>query len=107
MYGAELSKLSPGEQASVALDRLIDATLVAEEARDRTLDKNPEVARTLAEVQRSILQQALLGRIIDEVTTEKALKEHYATDYCQGQSLKQVRGSQVSPHTRGDAARGP
>jgi peptidyl-prolyl cis-trans isomerase C len=75
MYGAELSKLSPGEQATVALDRLIDAKLVMKAARDQKLHEDPTVKRQLAEAERRILQQALLGRVIAEATTEKALKE--------------------------------
>jgi len=103
MYGAELSKLSPGEQATVALDRLIDAKLVMNEAKDRKLDEDPAVKRQLEEAQRRILQQALLGKVIAAATTEKAVKERYAQDFAKGKGMKQVKARHILTYTQGEA----
>jgi len=103
LYGAELSKLSPGEQATVALDRLIDAKLVMNEAKDRKLDEDPVVKRQLEEAQRRILQQALLGKVIAAATTEKAVKERYAQDFAKGKGMKQVKARHILTYTQGEA----
>ena len=103
MYGAELAKLSPGEQQTVALDRLIDAKLVMNEARERKLDEDPVVKRQLEEAQRRILQQAVLGKVIAAATTEKAVKERYAQDFAKGKGMKQVKARHILTYTQGEA----
>ncbi|MFN4090475.1 MAG: peptidylprolyl isomerase [Alphaproteobacteria bacterium] len=103
MYGAELSKLSPGEQASVALDRLIDAKLVTNAARAQKLHEDATVKRQLVEAERRILQQALLGRVIAAATTEKALKERYEVDYGKGKGLREIRARHILTYTQGEA----
>lgn len=103
LYGAELSKLSPGEQASVALDRLIDAKVVMNEALARKLDQDPVVKRQLDEARRRILQQAILSKVIAEATSEKALKERYAEDYGKGKGMRQVKARHILTYTQGEA----
>jgi len=103
LYAKDLAKFSPGERASVALDRLIDARLVAEEARDRKLDKRPAVKVQLEEAERRILQQALLGDLVAEATSEKALKQRYEQDYDKGKGKKEVRARHILTYTQGTA----
>lgn len=63
-----------------ALDAIVARTLLAEGAREKGLDRQPDVAARLAEARREILASALIDRVTADALSEKALRARYETE---------------------------
>ncbi len=80
-----LSRLGPrneevaAEVRSKVLDALIDQRLVAEAAKSTGMDKQPEVARALQQVQRQVLFDAYMERIYKDMPkpTDAEVNDYY------------------------------
>ena len=77
--GKTSAELTP-EQRNLALDNLIRARLVAEEAAKEGLDKSPDTAWLLELSRLNVLQQAVSDRYLkDRKATEQELRAEYET----------------------------
>lgn len=77
--GKESAALTP-EQREQALDSLVRAELVAQQAEKEGIDRTPETASLLALARMELLQQALRQKVLDgEVPTEQELRAEYET----------------------------
>lgn len=103
IHGRSLGDLPPPERFQTALDRLIDMTLIAQAAREAGLHKDPEVRRQLAAAERDLLQGAYVARLIEQETSEKALRERYKRVYHDGKGLREVRVRHILTYVKGKA----
>jgi len=91
-----------GERAY--LDDLIRQKLLALEAQEQHLDRDPEIATRLEGARDSILGRALVEReVTDQILTEDALREYYEA-HLQGFEIPEMvraRHILVTPHAQG------
>lgn len=102
-YGEHLAGIEPGKRFEFGLERVIDMHLIARAARRADLDDDPAVKRRLAAAERAVLQEALIGRLIETETTEKALKERYDRVYHEGKGIREVQARHILTYTQGAA----
>lgn len=104
------SQRSPAAQVKppALLDALISRELLAEAAREQSLDEDSTVRACLAASEREILAQALLEKELKHATTEESLRQRYA-EQKEPLSRRQIRVRHLmvplSPDASADARR--
>jgi len=78
-----------------ALDRLIDSRLLAAEARRAGVEKDPTFKAQLAELERRLLQQTYLDRLMTEAVTEEKVAARYKERYRGGKGPREVHARHI------------
>jgi len=85
------------EQVNNLLQRQIDNTLFAQEARRLKLDQNPEVKYKIEEFTKGILTQALIEERVNKsiAVTKKEIEEYYRANQNEFQVPERVKASHI------------
>jgi peptidyl-prolyl cis-trans isomerase C len=85
------------------VNRLISSKLAAQEARREGLQKDPEYLRLMARVEEQLLERQYMLKVIDEKTTDDALKAQYNKHIAGMAGQEQVRARHILVATEADA----
>lgn len=85
------------------IDQLVDRHLLVGRARAQNLGDDPNVQRTLKQLESRVLEQAYLRRIVESKVTDEALRRRYERDKDTLGGDKQVRARHILVKTRPEA----
>jgi len=85
------------------VDQLIDRQLMVARARALKLSDDPEVKRTLRQLEARVLEQTYLRRIVEGRVTEEAVRRRYERDKDTLSGGKKVRARHILVKTRDEA----
>jgi parvulin-like peptidyl-prolyl isomerase len=94
------------EQVNNLLQRQIDNTLFAQEARRLKVDKDPEVQYKIEEFTKGILTQALLEQTVNKniAVSEQEIKQYYDANTSEFQVSERVKASHILIAVPADAS---
>ncbi len=94
------------EQVNNLLQRQIDNTLFAQEARRLKIDKDPDVQYKIEEFTKGILTQALLEQTVNKniAVTDQEIKQYYDANKSEFQMAERVKASHILIAVPADAS---
>lgn len=88
---------------NAVLEKLIDGTLAARQARAAGLEKDPEFIEALSRARVQLLEQLFIKRLLARRVTERALRRRYERDRKSMTRDKEVRARHILVRTREEA----
>ena len=77
------------------MDRLISQKLLAADGRKQNLQNDPDLRRRMAQYEERLLQETLLGRMLERQVTEAALRRRYETYAKENPGKEEVRARHI------------
>jgi peptidyl-prolyl cis-trans isomerase C len=75
--GPQVQQMPLEQIYPMLLDRMVNGMLVTEAGRKDKLDQEPEVKKQLARIEDQLIQQAYIGKVVEQQTSEEKLKDRY------------------------------
>lgn len=86
------------------VERLVDLTLLTQEARERALQNDPEVAERVEQFQIAVMREILLDRVVKEGMTEEAVRGHYDSLVAEFQPQPEIHARHILVASEEEAA---
>lgn len=88
---------------SQLVERMVEQTLVADAARKQGLHKDPDVKQRIKAIQRSLLNEAYLSRIMEAELTEEKVRDAYQKSIALQPKREEVRARHILVKTKAEA----
>ncbi len=85
------------------VERMVEQTLVADAARKQGLHKDPDVKQRVKAIQRSLLNEAYLSRIMKAELTEEKVRDAYQKSIALQPKREEVRARHILVKTKAEA----
>jgi peptidyl-prolyl cis-trans isomerase C len=85
------------------VERMVEQTLVADAARKQGLHKDPDVKQRIKAIQRSLLNEAYLSRIMKAELTEAKIRDAYQKSIALQPKREEVRARHILVKTKAEA----
>jgi peptidyl-prolyl cis-trans isomerase C len=85
------------------VERMVEQTLVADAARQQGLHEDPDVKQRIKAIQRSLLNEAYLSRIMKTELTEAKVRDEYQKSIALQPKREEVRARHILVKTKAEA----